>query len=221
MLRARTVLVPLTVAAVVSLSGCAKTKPNSETRLPGSSFAHPSAGGGIAANGNPWGPDGAPLPDGSAGGFDSTLAGSGFNSDLGTYDQNANTGGLDGAMQVADLEMVHFDYDNAEISTDWQGVLDSHAQWLKSNAAVNVQVEGHCDERGTEEYNIALGQRRADSVREYLIGRGVEPARISTISYGKLRPLTFDAGDEAHALNRRGMFLVYTPDSDTMTASAW
>lgn len=122
------------------------------------------------------------------------------------------------AVEIADLDMVHFEYDAFKISETWQDVLKQHIAWLKNNNSVHVQIEGHCDERGTEEYNVTLGQRRADAVREFMIANGVEEHRLSTISYGKLRPLTFDQSEDAHSLNRRAMFLVYTPDQQTAAA---
>lgn len=131
----------------------------------------------------------------------------------GSVPNTASLSGVEGGQFTADLEMVHFEYDKFEIRPEWTKILDAHAEWLKANPAVMVQIEGHCDERGTEEYNIALGQRRADTVRQYLIDKGIDPNRLSTISYGKMRPLTFDANDEGHALNRRAMFLVYKQEA--------
>lgn len=222
MIRARSIVVTLTLSALlVAASGCAKKKTTSpELRLPGNAFS--SSGTGANAGGQ-WGANGAPGADAANGGLNSSLAG-GSNSAwdaAGGLANNGNTSGVESAMQVGDMDMVHFDYDSAELKPETQQQLDGHAAWMTSNATVNVQVEGHCDERGTEEYNLSLGQRRADAVREYLVSKGVDAARVSTISYGKLRPLTFDQNEEANALNRRAMFLVYTPDQGTTTASTW
>jgi peptidoglycan-associated lipoprotein len=176
--------------------------------------------------GNPWGPDGG-VPSAESGGnsFDQEFAG-GLDDSMvddasNGIKQNANTENVDSAIEIADLDMVHFEYDSSTIKPSWHSVLDEHAKWLMNNPSVHVQIEGHCDERGTEEYNIALGQRRADAIREYLISQGVSSTRLSTISYGKMRPISFESSTEAHSLNRRGMFLVYTPDDSTATAGVY
>ena len=136
----------------------------------------------------------------------------------GSLANTASTSGVEDGAFSAELEMVHFQYDASEIAPEWAEVLNRHAQWMKANGTMMVQVEGHCDERGTEEYNIALGQRRADAVRTYLVEQGVDPNRLSTISYGKMRPLTFDQTDDSHSLNRRAMFLVYQLDNSVASA---
>ena len=97
---------------------------------------------------------------------------------------------------------------NSGIGSLRQAILDANAQWLKSNADQLVLIEGHCDERGTNEYNLALGERRALSVRTYLVSLGLAPDRLRTVSYGKEFP--FDPGrtEEAMAKNRRGHFVI-------------
>lgn len=117
--------------------------------------------------------------------------------------------GVEDGIFTAELEMVHFPFDSDQITPEYATILQNHANWLGQNTSVMVQVEGHTDERGTEEYNISLGQRRADAVRGFLIENGVMADRLSTISYGKMRPLTFEQTEDAHAMNRRAMFLVY------------
>lgn len=111
---------------------------------------------------------------------------------------------------ASELEMVHFDYDKSDLRPDALPILDRNAEWLLQHPGLQVQIEGHCDERGTIEYNLALGQRRAESVREYLIKKGVDANIIHTISYGKERPLAFGDSDADHNLNRRAQFLVFT-----------
>jgi peptidoglycan-associated lipoprotein len=110
---------------------------------------------------------------------------------------------------VAELQTVFFDYDSYELSPRTLEALEQNAQWLKSNPSVRVQIEGHCDERGSVEYNINLGGRRASRVREYLARLGVDPGRMTTISYGKERPLNPGHDEAAWAMNRRAQFLVY------------
>lgn len=104
------------------------------------------------------------------------------------------------------LEMIHFDFDKYNIKSQYQSVLENHAQWLKDNANIQLVIEGNCDEWGTEEYNLALGERRAVAAKNYLTNLGVSPDRISTISYGETRPLDSAHNPQAWAKNRRDEF---------------
>jgi peptidoglycan-associated lipoprotein len=99
-------------------------------------------------------------------------------------------------------DRVYFDFDRYDVRADAQPVLAAQAAWLNRYGAVQVRIEGNCDERGTREYNLALGARRANSVRDFLTSHGVSSARISTISYGKERPIDPGAGEESWAHNR-------------------
>ena len=102
-------------------------------------------------------------------------------------------------------DRVYFGYDKFNLKADASKTLDKQAAWLKTNPSVTVTIEGHCDERGTREYNLALGERRANSVKDYLISLGVNPARVKTISYGKERPVAVGSTNAAWAQNRRGV----------------
>jgi peptidoglycan-associated lipoprotein len=99
-------------------------------------------------------------------------------------------------------DRVYFDFDRYDIRADGQPVLAAQAAWLNRYGAVQVRIEGNCDERGTREYNLALGARRANSVRDFLTSHGVSPGRITTISYGKEKPIDPGTGEEAWAHNR-------------------
>ena len=101
-----------------------------------------------------------------------------------------------------------FDFDKAEIRTDQRDTLAADGTWLRSHPSVKVRIEGHCDERGTEAYNMALGEHRAAAVREYLATLGVDSSRLATISYGKERPFATGHDEAAWAQNRRGHFVV-------------
>jgi len=105
-------------------------------------------------------------------------------------------------------EDVHFDYDKSNLRSDAQEVLKSKAGWLRDNPDVNVTIEGHCDERGTNAYNLALGDRRANSAKSYLIDLGIAGSRLTTISYGEERPLVPGHNEEAWAKNRRAHFAI-------------
>ena len=105
-------------------------------------------------------------------------------------------------------DRVFFNYDSSDLDSDAQELLQDQVAWLKQYSDVSVIVEGHCDERGTREYNLALGEKRAQSVKNYLISLGVSTDRISTISYGKERPAVVGSNDGAWAQNRRSVTLV-------------
>ena len=102
-------------------------------------------------------------------------------------------------------DRVFFDFDKFNVDRKDRDTLDKQAAWLKANPSVSITVEGHADERGTREYNLALGERRANSVKDYLISLGVNPARVKTISYGKERPVAVGSTNAAWAQNRRGV----------------
>ncbi len=99
-------------------------------------------------------------------------------------------------------DRVYFDLDSYQVRSEAYARLDAQAQWLQRYSAVRVRIEGNADERGTREYNLALGARRAESVRNYLVDRGVSAGRIDTISYGKERPIAEGSNEEAWARNR-------------------
>jgi peptidoglycan-associated lipoprotein len=182
----------LTVAA----SGCRK-KPVNVTELPGARAGKVSdmgPGGAI--------PPGPPMtteqgPGGVLGGHPSNPA-------------NLHEGWPEDA-QALKAETVYFDYDRSVVKTVEQPKVAAVADYLKANSANAVRVEGNCDERGTEEYNRALGERRALAVREELIRLGIDPTRIDTISYGKDRPAAQGHDESAWKLNRRDDFIVLTP----------
>ena len=105
-------------------------------------------------------------------------------------------------------DRVFFNYDSSDLDSDAQELLQDQVAWLKQYSDVSVIVEGHCDERGTREYNLALGEKRAQSVKNYLISLGISSDRISSISYGKERPAVVGSNDGAWAQNRRSVTVV-------------
>jgi len=102
-------------------------------------------------------------------------------------------------------DRVFYDFNQSGLRADGKGTLDKQAAWLSKYGSVNVQVAGNCDERGTEEYNLALGQRRANAAASYLRAKGVAGARLTTISYGKDRPTAQGSNDQAWAQNRNAI----------------
>ena len=105
-------------------------------------------------------------------------------------------------------DRVFFAYDSADISPEAQQILQRQGAWLKRYPNVSVTIEGHTDERGTREYNLALGDRRANAARDYLQSRGIDPSRMQTISYGKERPAVVGDSETSYAQNRRAVTVV-------------
>jgi peptidoglycan-associated lipoprotein len=107
--------------------------------------------------------------------------------------------------------IVHFAYDSSVIKASEQPNVAAVADYLKSNSSKAVEVDGHCDERGTDEYNRALGERRALAIREALVALGIDAGRVDTKSYGRDKPIDLGHSEAAHAKNRRGEFILLTP----------
>jgi peptidoglycan-associated lipoprotein len=114
-------------------------------------------------------------------------------------------------------DLIHFDFDKADVRTSDQGILDRKAAILGANTAVRLRIAGHCDERGSDEYNLALGNRRAASAKRYLTGKGVDEGRLDVVSYGKERPLDQGHSEDAWAKNRRDEFEI-TAGADNLMA---
>jgi peptidoglycan-associated lipoprotein len=114
------------------------------------------------------------------------------------------------ASAAAGLRDVFFAYDSFAISEEGRQVLARNAEWIKSNPGAQLKVEGHCDERGTSAYNLVLGEKRAKSVRNYLVELGVAPKQLSVVSYGKERPVCTEHAESCYSQNRRGHVVVKT-----------
>ncbi len=129
----------------------------------------------------------------------------------GTISETAGSGIVAGSQEdliVNVGDRVFFGYDSSDLDSDALELLQDQVAWLKQNSNVSVTIEGHCDERGTREYNLALGEKRAQAVKNYLIGLGINPDRVSTVSYGKERPAVVGSNDGAWAQNRRSVTTV-------------
>lgn len=105
-------------------------------------------------------------------------------------------------------DRVFFDFDKSDLRPDAIDQLNRQSDWMKTNGSITVVIEGHCDERGTREYNLALGDRRASSAKQYLESMGVSGGRLETISYGKERPAVLGSNEDAWAQNRRAVMVV-------------
>ena len=127
----------------------------------------------------------------------------------GSSSADASAGSMTKAEELVSIgDRVLFDFDSSALSADAKATLGAQAAFLKQNPAVRITVEGHCDERGTREYNLALGDRRASAARDYLVAQGIDAARIKTISYGKERPAVIGSNDTAWAQNRRAVSVI-------------
>jgi peptidoglycan-associated lipoprotein len=115
---------------------------------------------------------------------------------------------MQSAREIFENEDVLFEFDSASLSVEAQEILRAKAEWLKDNPSARVLIEGHCDERGTNEYNLALGDRRAYSAKAFLTDLGINDARLSIISYGEEQPIDSQSTEEAWAKNRRAHFVI-------------
>ncbi len=125
--------------------------------------------------------------------------------DESAIEENAADYGVATAVVPA-LQRINFEFDQYTLSAEAQELLVSNATYIQANPEQKIRIEGYCDERGSDEYNLALGQRRALAAKNFLVSLGVEPLRLSVISYGEELPLDPTAGEEAYALNRRAEF---------------
>lgn len=148
----------------------------------------------------------APTEGGIVDGANGNTSGSGS---YGISDRDSSvTPGSQADLEANVGDRVFFDTDSSVIGGDAQAILERQASWLRQYGDVNVTIEGHCDERGTREYNLALGERRANAAKNYLVGLGISPSRISTISYGKERPSVLGHSPSAWSQNRRAVSVV-------------
>ena len=110
----------------------------------------------------------------------------------------------------AALQDVYYEFDSTDLAADARAILTQNADWMKNNPKSRVEVEGHCDDLGSNEYNLALGAKRAQSAKEFLVNQGIAPERLVTISYGKEAPACFEQSEECRLKNRRARFVIFT-----------
>lgn len=175
------------------------------------------AGNGAANNGKGDGKGGRTqgVNYGSGGGVSSTRAGQQYNNGrngqgqdyygggAGTYQETYQPADLNNPKSLLSERIIYFDYDQATIKPHYKKVLAAHATMLKRNPSISMYLEGHADERGTREYNVALSEQRAKSVEWYLRGQGINSSRMETVAYGEERPLVVGDGEKSWAKNRR------------------
>ncbi|HEY3065885.1 MAG TPA: peptidoglycan-associated lipoprotein Pal [Methylomirabilota bacterium] len=188
--------------AVVAASGCAKRPATTQASAPAPTGAAGTAAGGSGATPARSSEFTGPGSSGStSSGGGSTATPSGSTAAVARPSPREFS-------EVAELRDINFDFDKYDIRPGDARILDSNATWLKGNPNHLLLIEGHCDERGTNEYNLALGERRAKSAMNYLVSQGVQANRITIISYGEERPLCMEHTEECWAKNRRAHFLV-------------
>jgi len=180
------------ISAVIPFTGC-KKRPGFLTPLPGSRA-------GQVKEPETAGPIGPTVPK------DGDITSSGIKSN----DPGSHQGWIENA-DVFKSDTVHFDYDSSVIKSSEKEKVSRVADYLKSNSSGAVRVEGNCDERGTEEYNRSLGERRALAIREELVRLGIDATRVDTISYGEDKPVDPGHDESAWRKNRRGDFILLTP----------
>ena len=165
----------------------------------------------------------------SSGGFSSGGDGSIGNGSSGSFDANPfasggvdkwkpdSSGSMDSGIQESrlqsfqassDLKDIHFEFDQYDLDNNSRAILKTNANYLQHNPTLYIEVQGHCDERGTNNYNIALGERRAQSTKKYLVSQGVDSKRVHVISFGEEKPFCFDSNETCWHQNRRAHFMV-------------
>jgi peptidoglycan-associated lipoprotein len=222
--RWQSVVVPVLLICGMTFVGCAKRPATTQASAPAPTGAA-AAGAGLTGAGTT--PTGSSLQSGGGTVADAqtTAAGAGGQrgaadgSDSGAAATQVQAGpgaGAAAASRVSPREFtenpalqdIFFDFDKADIRSDAAKTLDANASWMKSNTNNLILIEGHCDERGTNEYNLALGERRARSTMNYLVAQGVQANRITIISYGEERPTCNEKTEACWQKNRRAHFLV-------------
>jgi peptidoglycan-associated lipoprotein len=187
-----------------------------EPVLESSDFSSGNGDSGMMADGSgsATGPDGA---DGSSmDGFGSSSRADIGNGSTGSFNANPFDGGDSGTQEArlksfhatSDLKDIHFNFDQYDLDSNSKKVLEENASFLKSNPDMRVEIQGHCDERGTNNYNIALGERRAHSTKKFLVAQGVASSRVNIISYGEEKPFCSDSNENCWFQNRRAHFMV-------------
>ena len=155
----------------------------------------------------------ANIGNGSTGSFDANPFDSGgqgpLNSDSsGSMDMGIQESRLQSFQSSSDLKDIHFKFDQYDLDNNSRAILERNADYLKHNLSLQIEVQGHCDERGTNNYNIALGERRAYSTKKYLVSQGVDSRRVHVISLGEEKPFCFDSNETCWYENRRAHFMV-------------
>ena len=191
----------LTICAATMLLAACETASTDSNEVVGSSSGTSSGSDAAASASSNTSDSGTSAPSGSS----STSSSSSTSGSSSTASSTNSDVQSPDAILAKVGSTVYFGYDESSLSAEAQATLDRQAAFLKANPTISIVMEGHCDERGTREYNLALGDRRASAARDYLVAKGVNASRLTTISYGKERPAVGGSNDTSYALNRRSM----------------
>ncbi len=203
----KTLKIALVILIILNLTACGKKKKTPPPLLSDSSLPTEDISGSTGFGGEPYSSSGSGLDSGS--GLGSSTYGPSDRWTESTGEQPLTQRPYSGEwIRDPNLSTIYFDYNSFEITSEGKSLLQHNAEYLRQNPNLRALIEGHCDERGTEEYNQALGERRALSVREYLINQGISSSRIDIISYGELRPAVEGSGESAWSRNRRAEFKI-------------
>lgn len=174
----------------------------------GSSSSSSGAGGsegfGGSGNGDMGSSGQANIGNGSSGSFNANP----FDGNSGSSESGIQESRLKSFQASTNLKDIHFKFDQYDLDGNSRAILKENADFLKSNPGLHVEIQGHCDERGTNNYNIALGERRAHSTKKYLVSQGVDSSNVHVISYGEEKPFCFSSGETCWLQNRRAHFMV-------------
>jgi peptidoglycan-associated lipoprotein len=203
----KTLKIALTILLVVNLTACGKKTKTPPPLLSDSGLPTEDISGTTEPGGGAYSSSGGGLDSGAGTGTGSPGARDRWTESTGEQPltQRPYTGEW---TSDPNLSTIYFEYNSFELTSEGKSLLQHNAEYMKQNPNIRALIEGHCDERGTEEYNQALGERRALSAREYLIGLGISSARIDIISYGELRPAVEGSGEAAWSRNRRAEFKI-------------
>jgi peptidoglycan-associated lipoprotein len=197
----------ITICAATMLLAACETASTDSNEVVGSSSGT-SSGSDVAASASSNTSESSASTSSDKSSSSSTL---GSSSSSGTSGTSSGSASAESDVQSADNMLakvgstVYFDYDESSLTVEAQATLDRQAAFLKANPSIRIVIEGHCDERGTREYNLALGDRRASAASDYLVAKGVNASRLTTISFGKERPAVGGSNDTSYALNRRSV----------------
>jgi peptidoglycan-associated lipoprotein len=189
-------------------------EPIAENSSSTSSFGGVGAGDSVARGDNSTGSFGAnPFDSSGQGSWNpDTSASSGSGSSDSASSESLNSGIQESRLQpyreATNLKDIHFQFDKYDLDGNSRAILQGNAEYLKNNPSLHVEIQGHCDERGTNNYNIALGERRAQSTKQYLVSQGVDSSNVHVISYGEEKPFCFKSGETCWYQNRRAHFMV-------------
>ncbi len=159
-------------------------------------------------NTNPFAGSGGTNPSAGSGGNSSSAGGNGLSGGSGSDVPDDQIARMKNFQETSNLKDIHFNFDQYDLDRNSKEVLQQNASYLKQNSRTKIEIQGHCDERGTNNYNIALGERRAHSTKRFLVSQGINSSRINIISFGEEKPFCFNSNEDCWFQNRRAHFMI-------------